>query len=129
MIISSTDTSSGELSPCPFRTRYSYALSKTKDAFGRSFNLKELVLFQVPSLSLYLRSSWIVLNSTDSPFCLLVPLFFQIVAVMAPVLNFFSGWLAIDITYCFSHFISNFPEVSRLLHRSRKLGRLFSKQP
>src|SRR3989338_2931415 len=84
---------------CPFRTRYSYAFCKTKDAFGRSFILKLEEVCHLPSLSAYLLCRVTVLNSTCSLFFLLLPLFFQTVALIAPVLNFFSGWLPVPVVF------------------------------
>ncbi len=75
----------------PFSTRYLYASSSTSAAFGRSLRRKVFVLCHWPVLSVYLRCRFTVLVSKTLP-SLPVRSFFHIVALIAPVLNFFSGW-------------------------------------
>jgi len=70
----------------------SYALVRTNAALGRSFCLNEVVDFHKPSLSRYRLSKETLRYSMGWP-SLLVPAFFQTVAMTAPVENFFSGAL------------------------------------
>src|SRR3989344_2417798 len=93
-------------------TRYSYAFCKTRDAFVRSFILKELADCHAPCLSLYLLWTDIVLKVVFSP-SLLFPAFCQTVAATAPVENLFSGMFFVSFIsihpFCLSHFISTSP--------------------
>src|SRR3989338_494344 len=89
-------------------TRYSNAFPSTKEALGRSLTLKELAVCHTPFLSLYLLCKETVLYPTTSPF-LPFPWFCQIVAVITPVLNFFSGTFLVSIfthPFSYSDFIS-----------------------
>src|SRR3990167_1218789 len=94
--MSSSTSYSEVLVFCSLRTKYSYALLSTNDALGRSLTLKELAVCHTPFLSLYLLCKETVLYPTISPF-LPFPWFCQTVAVITPVLNFFSGTFLLSI--------------------------------
>src|SRR3989338_961391 len=113
-----------------FNTAYSNALLRTTTAFGKSAILKVLVDCQLPSLSLYLLSKEIVLNSKESPFFDLV-LFLHTVACIAPVLNFFSGMLAPKLfSYLFVWFIFEHLLCFRILFQQpRRVGRRLGQEP
>src|SRR3989338_8932137 len=88
-------------------TRYSNAFPSTKEALGRSLTLKELAVCHTPFLSLYLLCKETVLYPTTSPF-LPFPWFCQIVAVITPVLNFFSGTFLVSFIFLTLAFASCF---------------------